>query len=94
MKTMQKENETPASDAIMPAVAKFVSALLLEGEFKDQPAYLAEIFENILETEIGNDLELRTKMISCIKTSKMLVKSLEPFSDQQIQKACQEMMNP
>jgi hypothetical protein len=90
---MQKENHFPAHNAVMPAVAQFVSALLLEGEFMQQPAYLAEIFENILETEIGNDLELRTKMISCIKTSKMLAQTLAPFSEQEIEKACSEIMN-
>lgn len=85
---MQNQNQMPTNNEVMCAVAQFLSALLLEGEYKLQPDYLTEIFENILETETGNDLELRTKMISCIKTSKMLAKTLEPFTDEQIEKAC------
>jgi len=85
---MTKENQKTSHHDVMPSVAKFLSALWLEGEFKDQPNYLTEIFEAFLETEMGNDLNLRTKMIGCIKTSKMLAKALEPFSDKQIEKAC------
>lgn len=91
---MQIENETTIqNNDVLLAAAKFLSALWLEGDFRNQPVYLAEIFDNILETEIGNDLDLRTKMIGCIKTSKMLVKALEPFSDQQIENACIEIIN-
>ncbi|KIA97767.1 MULTISPECIES: hypothetical protein [unclassified Flavobacterium] len=86
---MQKENHIPLHhDEVMQSVARFLSALWVEGEFRYQPDYLVEIFENILKTEIGNDQDLRTKMISCIKTSKMLKKALERFSDQEIEKAC------
>lgn len=91
---MQIENEaaTRHEDVIL-AIAKFLSALWLEGDFRYQPDYLAEIFDNILATEIGDDLDLRTKMIGCIKTSKMLAKALEPFSDGQIENACLEIID-
>lgn len=90
---MQKENYTVSHhDDVMVAVAKFLSELWFEGEFRDQPDYLAEIFEDILKTELGDDLDLRTKMIGCIKTCKMLVKALEPFSDAQIEEACIEII--
>lgn len=93
--TMQKENQTPQNqNVVMFAVAQFLSALWMEGEFKYQPDYLAEIFEDILKTEIGNDVDLRTKMLSCIKTSKMLAKALDPFTDQEIEKACVNILNP
>lgn len=86
---MQKrENQKTSHHDVMPSVANFLSNLWLEGEFREQPDHLTEIFEALLETEIGNDLSFRTKMIGCIKTSKMLVKALEPFSDRQIEKAC------
>ncbi|HEX8015775.1 MAG TPA: hypothetical protein VF465_11125, partial [Flavobacterium sp.] len=74
-----------------PSVANFLSNLWFEGEFREQPDYLTEIFQVILENEIGNNLDLRTKMMGCIRTSKMLAKTLEPFSDKQIQKACSEL---
>jgi hypothetical protein len=92
---MQKENHNPQNqNKVISAVAQFLSVLWMEGEFRDQPAYLTEIFEEILKTEIGDDLDLRTKMISCIKTSKMLAKALESFTDQEIEKASIEMLNP
>ncbi|MDL2141022.1 hypothetical protein QQY79_00690 [Flavobacterium tructae] len=91
---MSKENQSPKDqNTVITAVAQFLSTLWMEGEFRDQPAYLTEIFEEILKTEIGDDLDLRTKMISCIKTSKMLAKALDPFTDQEIEKACIEMLN-
>ncbi|WP_409417695.1 hypothetical protein [Flavobacterium sp. PS2] len=90
---MTKENQKLSHDDVMPSVANFLSALWLEGEFRKQPEYLTEIFDMILESEIGNNLDIRTKMIGCIKTSRMLAKSLEPFSDKQIEKACNKMVN-
>lgn len=89
---MQKENQKPTHHDVMPSVANFLSDLWFEGDFREQPDYLTEIFKRILETEIGNDLELRTKMIGCINTSKMLAKALEPFSDKQIKKACSKII--
>ncbi|MEN2398323.1 hypothetical protein GKZ90_0000920 [Flavobacterium sp. MC2016-06] len=86
---MQEANKTATNeDSIMQSFAEFLSDLWFEVEFRKHPEYLTEIFEYILETEIGNDLELRNKMMSCIKASKMLAKALEPFSDQEIEKAC------
>ena len=91
---MSKESQSPKDqNNVVTAVAQFLSTLWMEGEFRDQPAYLTEIFEEILKTEIGDDLDLRTKMISCIKTSKMLAKALDPFTDQEIEKASIEMLN-
>ncbi|WP_017496937.1 hypothetical protein [Flavobacterium sp. WG21] len=91
---MPKENQSPKDqNNVITAVAQFLSTLWMEGEFRDQPAYLTEIFEEILKTEIGDDLDLRTKMISCIKTSKMLAKALNPFTDPEIEKASIEMLN-
>lgn len=90
---MKTENQATLQYDVMQSFAKCLSVLCLEGDIRNQPAYLSDIFEYILETEIGNDLELRTKMISCIKTSKMLVKAMEPFSDQEIEKACAEIIN-
>lgn len=90
---MFKENQNTSHQDVMLSVTNFLSELWFEGEFKDQPEYLAEIFDMILETEMGDDLELRTKMMSCIKTSRMLAKALEPFSEQQIEQACNQIMN-
>lgn len=90
---MTKENQNTSHEGIMLSVANFLSELRLEGYFRDQPDYLTEIFEIILESEIGDCLELRTKMIGCIKTSRMLAKALEPFSDREIGMACKKIIN-
>jgi hypothetical protein len=90
---MTKENQKPSYNDVMPSVANFLSTLWLEGEFRNQPEYLVEIFDMILESEIGNNLDIRTKMIGCIKTSRMLAKALEPFSDKQIEKACNKIIS-
>ncbi|MFD1602029.1 hypothetical protein ACFSJW_24130 [Flavobacterium artemisiae] len=85
---MQRENQKPTHHDVMPSMANFLSELWFEGDFREQPIYLSEIFKRILETDLGDDKELRSKMMECIKTSEMLAKALEPFSDKQIEKAC------
>lgn len=88
---MTKENQKPSHHDVMPSVANFLSNLWFEGQFREQPEHLSEIFEALLETEMGDNYDLRAKMLNCIKTSKMLVKALEPFSDKQIEKACKSL---
>ncbi|SFC50388.1 hypothetical protein [Flavobacterium phragmitis] len=90
---MQKrENQKPTHHDVMPSMAKFLSDLWFEGDFREQPHYLSEIFKRILETDLGDDKDLRSKMMECIKTSEMLAETLEPFSDKQIQKACNKII--
>ena len=85
---MAKANQKPTHHDVMPSVANFLSDLWFEGEFREQPEQLSEILDAILQTEIGNNPDLRIKMMNCIRTSKMLNKALKPFSDKQIEKAC------
>lgn len=87
---MSKENQKTQQE-VMPSVASFLSDLWLEGSFREEPLYLQEIFELLLETEHGNNLELRQKMLSCLKTSRNLAEELAPFSDSQIQNACYQL---
>jgi hypothetical protein len=91
---MKTEKESNANqNKIIESIARLVSDINFDGEFKNHPEYLTEIFEHLLETESGNSRSLRLKMLSCIRTSKMLSKALEPFSDEEIQKACVQMIN-
>ena len=91
MKTENENNES--QNKILESLSKFVSDICFDGEFRNHPEHLTEIFEYLLETESGNSLPLRIKMLSCIRTSKMLAKTLEPFSDQEIEKACIQMLH-
>lgn len=89
---MTKENQKPTHRDVIPSMANFLSNLWFEGDFREQPDYLSEIFRRILETDLGDDKELRSKMMECIKTSEMLAKTLGSFSDKQIEKACSKYL--
>jgi len=90
---MTKENEKTSEPDVMRAMAKFLSDLWFEDDFRDQPEHLSEIFETILLTEMGDDQDLRIKMVSSIRTSKLLANVLGPFSDMEISNACKKIMN-
>lgn len=90
---MQNENLKASHLDVMPAVAGLLSDLWFDGEFKKQPEYLLEIFEIFLETEDANSQDLRLKMLSCIRTSRMVAKTLEPFTDIQIEKALKKAVH-
>ena len=91
---MKTQNEVPeTTEKLTASLLRFASEICFEGEFRNHPEYLTEIFEFLLETEIGNDFQLRTKMLSCIKTSKMLAKALNPFSDNEIEEMCNSVLN-
>lgn len=90
---MQKENEKTSEPDVITAMAKFLSDLWFVDDFRDHPKYLSEIFETILLTEIGDDQDLRIRMINFIRTSKMLANALGPFSETEINNACKKIMN-
>lgn len=85
---MQKENQKPTHRDVVPSVINFLSDELFEGDYKEQPMYLQEIFELLMHTEFGDDINLRQKILSCLRTSRNLAETLSPFSEKQIQKAC------
>ncbi|MFD2940802.1 hypothetical protein [Flavobacterium notoginsengisoli] len=85
---MQKENQKPTHRDVVPSVINFLSDELFEGDYKEQPLYLQEIFELLMHTEFGDDINLRHKILSCLRTSRNLVEALSPFSEKQIYKAC------
>jgi hypothetical protein len=90
---MQKENEKTVEPDVMIAMAKFLSDIWFEVEVRKQPDDMSEIFDAILASEVGDYLDLRVKMINCIRTVKTLAKALEPFSDMEIKKAYQKALS-
>lgn len=90
---MTKENEKTSEQAVMTAMAKFLLELWYEEDFRDQPEHLSEIFETILVNEMGDDQDLRIKMVSSIRTSKLLANTLGSFTDMEINNACKKIMN-
>lgn len=85
---MSKENQKPTHRDVVPSVINFLSDELFEGDYKEQPVYLQEIFELLMHTEFGDDINLRQKILSCLRTSRNLAETLSPFSEKQIYKAC------
>ncbi|WP_394775543.1 hypothetical protein [Flavobacterium sp.] len=90
---MQKENEKTSEPDVITAMAKFLSDLWFEEDFRNQPEHLSEIFETILLNEMGDDQDLRMTMISSIRTSKLLANALGSFSDMEINNVCKKIMN-
>ena len=90
---MTEENQKPTEAAVMTAMAKFFSDLWFVDDFREQPEYLSEIFETILLTKMGEDQDLRVRMINSIRTSKILAETLGSFSDREINRACEKMLN-
>ena len=89
---MQTENEKTSERAVVTAMAKSLSDLWFVDDFREQPEYLSETFETILLTEMGDNQDLRIKMINSIKTSKMLAKAVGSFSDKQIETVCSKII--
>ncbi|MBS7232591.1 hypothetical protein KHA90_16355 [Flavobacterium psychroterrae] len=89
---MTEENQKTSETAVITAMAKFLSDLWFEEDFRDQPEHLSEIFETILLNEMGDDQDLRMTMISSIRTSKLLASALGSFSDMEINNACKKIM--
>ncbi|MBE8726767.1 hypothetical protein [Flavobacterium hungaricum] len=85
---MLRENQKTTHRDVVPSVINFLSDELFDGDYKDQPMYLQEIFELLMHTEFGDDIRLRQKMLSCLRTSRNLAETLAPFSEKQIYKAC------
>ncbi|SNR80621.1 hypothetical protein [Flavobacterium sp. ov086] len=51
------------------------------------------LYKVFKHTEMGDDQDLRIKMVSLIRTRKMLANALGPFSDTEINNACKKIMN-
>lgn len=64
---MQKENQKPTHRDVVPSVINFLSDELFEGDYKEQPMYLQEIFELLMHTEFGDDINLRQKNTELFK---------------------------
>ncbi|MEP6803116.1 MAG: hypothetical protein ABI892_01230 [Flavobacterium sp.] len=90
---MKIESEKTSEPDVITAMAKFLAELWYVEDFRDQPEHLSEIFETILLNEMGDDQDLRMKMVSSIRTSKLLASALGSFSDKEISNACKKILN-
>ena len=85
---MTKENSKTSHTDVFPAVATFLNQVNFDGNLHDLPLEMQEITELLLETEQANELHVREKMLRCLNIIRQFSKTMEPFSSQQIEKAC------
>lgn len=87
---MQKENVKTSHRDVIPAIAKFVDDAYFQGEIQDLEKNVQEPFELLLITDYGNSLELRIRMYQAMQTIRSFAKVFEPFTQEQVEKACEK----
>ena len=92
---MLKENvnESTSYKDVFPAIAKFIDDAYFAGEIQDLEKNVQEPFELLLDTDYGNSLELRRKMMQAINTIRNFTKALELFTTNQVEEACKMYTN-
>lgn len=92
---MQNENvnESTSYQDVFPALAKFIDDAWFQGEIQDLEKNVQELFELLLDTDYGNSLELRRKMMQAITTIRSFTKVFEPFTPEQVEEACKNYIH-
>ena len=80
---------SPKNLTVVASIANFLSSDLLQVEILNLPHELQEIFDCVLDTEYGNSLETRRKMLRFKEIATAFATALEPFTEQEIQDFCQ-----
>ncbi len=84
---------TQKKTTLLLALANFLSSDLLQEEIKNLPHELQEIFDLLLDTDYGNCLATRRKMLRIKELTTTFAKTLAPFSEQEIQDSCETIKN-
>ncbi|MFA9191158.1 hypothetical protein AAGV28_07215 [Flavobacterium sp. FZUC8N2.13] len=92
---MLKENvnEKLSHRDVFPALAKFVDSAYFQGEIQNLEKNVQEPFELLLVTEFGDSRDLRERMHQAIETIRGFARVFEPFTNKQVEKACQELIH-
>ena len=80
---------SPKNLTVVASIANFLSSDLLQVEILNLPHELQEIFDCVLDTEYGNSLETRRKMLRLKEIATAFATALHPFTEQEIQDFCQ-----
>ncbi len=80
---------TPKKPTVIGSLTNFLSSDLLHDEIQNLPHELQEIFDCVLDTEYGNSLQTRRKMLRFKELATAFATSLQPFTEQEIQDFCQ-----
>ena len=82
------KTSTPKNPTVISSIANFLSSDLLQDEIQNLPHELQEIFDCVLDTEYGNSLEIRRKMLRLKELATLFATALEPYNEQKIQDFC------
>lgn len=87
------KTSTQKKPTLSLALANFLSSDLLQDEIQNLPHELQEIFDCVLDTDYGNCLQTRRKMLRFKELATAFASALQPFSEQEIQDYCQNNNN-
>lgn len=73
---------------VIMAITDFLTSDLLQEEIQNLPNELQDIFDMVLDTEYGNCLQTRRKMLRFKEITTTFAKTLAPFSEHEIQESC------
>jgi hypothetical protein len=79
---------SPKNQTVIASITNFLSNDLLHEEIQQMPADIQEIFDLLLDTDYGNNLNTRRKMLRFKELTTGFAKALAPFSEQEIQDSC------
>lgn len=81
---MRNQNQKTSHTDVMPALANFAQEAVFQGDIQELPSNMQEIIDRLLETEHGNELHIRLKMMRCRDLIKLFAQTLEPFTYDQL----------
>jgi hypothetical protein len=73
--------------SVITAVTDFLSSDFLQEEIQTLPNDLQEIFDLVLDTDAGNCLQTRRKMLRIKELAVKFAKTLAPFSENDIEES-------
>lgn len=88
MKTVATKKTT-----VITAITTFFISDLLHEEIQNLPHELQEIFDLLLDTDYGNCLATRRKMLRIKELTTTFAKTLAPFTEDEIQESCKNYQN-
>jgi hypothetical protein len=79
---------TPKKPTVIASITDFLTSDLLQEEIQNLPTELQELFDMLLDTEYGNCLQTRRKMLRIKEITTNFSKALAPFTEHEIQESC------
>jgi hypothetical protein len=82
---MSKENvKAKPAKKVLVAVSKLTQELCFMGGMDELQEEMEEICDRLLESEHGNELHIRLKMLKCKEVIKMVSKTIDQFTFEEI----------